>query len=135
MSGSESDPLAGLGACYAAARDLTTQLRRALDSDQLDRLDELAGERHAQLERAARLLAELPDSPQGVSASQRARVSDELTLLIKEDQLLRAALSARAQALPAQLTELRAAQAALGGYEAGGVGGRADSPPEVDRRG
>ena len=115
---------------YAAVARLTGALRDALQSDQIERLDELADQRAAELAAAERDLAALSAGPP-LPAQVAARIRTALAETIQEDERLRALLAARAQELPRQLAELRGARAGLGGYQASAV----HSEGDLDRRG
>ena len=115
---------------YAAVARLTAELRDALQSDQIERLDELADQRAAELAAAEGDLAALAAGPP-LPAQAAARIQTALAETIQADERLRALLAARAQELPRQLAELRGARAGLGGYQASAV----PSEGDVDRRG
>lgn len=117
---------------YAAIAQLTAALKDALESDQIERLDDLADRRAAELAAAEAELAALAAGPP-LPAEAAGLIRTALSQAIEDDEHLRALLASRAQELPRQLAELRGARTGLGGYQASAI------PPDggegLDRRG
>ena len=101
---------------YAAIRRTTAALHDAVERDEIEALDALVAERAAEVDRTQALLAGLGPNAGALPLALREQVLAELQALQRQDDHLRALLSARAQEIPEQLARLRGSRAMVAGY-------------------
>lgn len=111
---------AALLASCAAVGQATAALRRAIEQEEIGALDGLVAERAVLLATAQGLLASFLGSfeggPGGLPSAQRQRLLDALQEIQRQDDDLRALLTAHTQEIPALLAQLREARTMLAGY-------------------
>lgn len=116
---------------YSAILHLGESIRGAVDAEQPEQLQGLLEARGRHVATATRAFGVLEADLWRMPEAVHARLISDLDKIQSQDRELRSLIGARLEEIPAQLAEIRQAQARLGSYQPGAPG----QPESVDRRG